>query len=1077
MKLNKKGFTLVELLAVIALLGVILTIAVVSISSISNGVRERQKENLKASIKVAAQKYVNDTGITKVYVDTLIKEGLLKAENEDGIIINPVDNTSMNCHYIDYSDENNPAYKESDSCDIELFNDTMITLLYCSVATGGSCVPRNNITNDWISGNGKDIILGAKSRDTSVVDLTPLTLYSWISPLAPDVFDSNNVHRVKMPDKKYINDVYEVIVMQNKKNYSGSARVKIDAKEPVVRDIMVTDADIWKREKNITALLEDNESGLAAFVITKSLDVPTSGWINITGNSYSISSEQGLVTDNGTYYIWVKDQAGNINKSTIIQSSVVVKKIDRIAPTCTADGDNYSWTKSDVTIKYGCLDGESGCNPLYSGGENTFTTTTYSATIDAYIIKDRAGNETFCPSRTASVYVDKTAPSCTSSGDNNMWTRNNVTIMYGCDDGESGCNPSYSGGSKTFNTTTKTATIAEYVIKDKVGNSTTCAARTANVYVDKTAPSCTNSGDNYSWTNRDVTITYGCNDAESGCNASYSGGTKTFNTTTTTSKINSYTVKDKVGNSATCPARTANVYVDKTAPSCTNSGDNYSWTNRDVTITYGCLDSESGCNASYSGGTKTFNTTTMTSKINSYTIKDSAGNSKTCLARTASVYVDKTAPSITYFNVSSNDRYNSNNTTASLMGSDSHSGVDKVCLTLTNNSNTCAWIDVSNSSYSTYYYFNSYNGSGDSHILYAFVKDNAGNVSSAGSYYYRLYKTCDQTTSYSSGTTQCTKKCGGGVQYNTFETYDYYFGSSCGTKQSGPYSCNTQDCCSSTYEVCGSASACSTSCGMGTASKFCLTYSNYNGALCGSGYQTSFCYENYGCYVPPVVTPENYYQYVYVGCDEYYVTTCTGNTCNYTIKNGMYNSGTLTKNSWTTYEPAYCNPVVTPQPQPEPEESIWKIRYLGCDEYFITTCTATTCNYSQKNGSTQYGTVERYPLQPSKPAYCNPVVEEPDPEPISCSLWAWCYKNVGSTYQMHLKVSGGCTITSYYSRVCPAYDYDTTQFYVTTSDNSECPGVGAHLSNGDNQSNNFKMENGQGYYFSVTRYLPFNSCT
>ena len=86
------------------------------------------------------------------------------------------------------------------------------------------------------------------------------------------------------------------------------------------------------------------------------------------------------------------------------------------------------------------------------------------------------------------VYVDKTAPACTNSGDSTTWTNADRTINYGCSDADSGCHASYKGGSKTFNTTTKTATIAAYTIKDNAGNSTSCAARTANVYVDKAAP-------------------------------------------------------------------------------------------------------------------------------------------------------------------------------------------------------------------------------------------------------------------------------------------------------------------------------------------------------------------------------------------------------------------------------------------------------------------------------------------------------------------------------------------------------------------------------------------------------------
>ena len=96
--------------------------------------------------------------------------------------------------------------------------------------------------------------------------------------------------------------------------------------------------------------------------------------------------------------------------------------------------------------------------------------------------------------------------------------------------------------SHPFSSTTKTASIASYTIKDKVGNTKTCAARTANVYVDKTAPTCTNSGDSTTWIKNDRTLTYGCSDSHSGCNASFSGGTKTFTETAKTDTVQAYTL-------------------------------------------------------------------------------------------------------------------------------------------------------------------------------------------------------------------------------------------------------------------------------------------------------------------------------------------------------------------------------------------------------------------------------------------------------------------------------------------------------------------------------------------------------
>ena len=250
--------------------------------------------------------------------------------------------------------------------------------------------------------------------------------------------------------------------------------------------------------------------------------------------------------------------------------------------------------------------------------------------------------------------VDNIPPVCINSGDSTTWTKENRKITFGCRDNEatdSGCLSGSSGGSKTFTTTTKTSNIAAYVIKDNAGNTTNCAARTANVYVDKTSPTCTVSGESTTWTKNNRTINFGCSDGtnESGCDASASGGSKIFNTTTKTSNIAAYVIKDNVGNTTNCATRTANVYVDKTPPTCTDSGDSTTWTNKKRTIVYGCKDgtNESGCDTSASGGKREFSTTTKTAEIAAYTIKDNAGNTTNCPARTASIYVDVTPPTIT----------------------------------------------------------------------------------------------------------------------------------------------------------------------------------------------------------------------------------------------------------------------------------------------------------------------------------------------------------------------------------------------------------------------------------------------
>jgi hypothetical protein len=359
----------------------------------------------------------------------------------------------------------------------------------------------------------------------------------------------------------------------------------------------------------------------------------------------------------------IQDNAGN---STTCQARTASVYVDKTAPSCTNSWD-WTWTASNRTIYYGCSDGQSWCSSSYNWWSKTFSTTTTTSTIPAYTIKDNVWNTTNCPARTANVYVDKTAPSCTNRWDSTSWTSGNRTIYYGCSDGDSWC--ATSEQSKTFNSTTSTSTIASYTIKDNVWNTTTCPARTASVYVDKTAPSCTNSWDGSSWTSGNRTIYYGCSDGQSWCNWSYSWWSKTFSSTTSTSTIASYTIKDNVWNTTTCPARTASVYVDKTAPSCTNSWDGSSWTSGNRTIYYGCSDGQSWCNWSYSGWSKTFSSTTSTSTIASYTIKDNVWNTTTCPARTAGVYVDKTAPSCWSWSYSPSLSTNTNSSVTATLSS------------------------------------------------------------------------------------------------------------------------------------------------------------------------------------------------------------------------------------------------------------------------------------------------------------------------------------------------------------------------------------------------------------------------
>ena len=87
MSMNKKGFTLVEILADIVILGILMSIAIISISRILDNSKQGFYENVEDQLILAAKSYYNDhrtllsqsVGQTrKVTIETLIKNNYLK---------------------------------------------------------------------------------------------------------------------------------------------------------------------------------------------------------------------------------------------------------------------------------------------------------------------------------------------------------------------------------------------------------------------------------------------------------------------------------------------------------------------------------------------------------------------------------------------------------------------------------------------------------------------------------------------------------------------------------------------------------------------------------------------------------------------------------------------------------------------------------------------------------------------------------------------------------------------------------------------------------------------------------------
>ena len=456
---NKKGFTLVELLSVIVLLGIIITIGLFSISSIRKTILDRQYKNLKTEIELAAEKYYQDTESTIFYVQTLLDEGYIKADNSSLNIYSPVDSNIMNCYTINVVDEKATLddINKNKECNAEIAGNYELKI-----------VRENNKTSDkWYKESEE---LSAVKSDNSVDDSL---IYTWTTDLNPNtIWDKRKFDLKNLLSEKggVINDVFYVQANSqdtDKVYRSAGKRIKIDTVKPIIDNVNISgDQNEWVKQRDVTIKAHDLGAGIVGYLFSDKADC--------SGNFEKLTKPQNEFTlkrtfkSNGEYYFCLIDDAGNISES----SKIVIQKVDGIPPKCYYSGESTEYIKGIRVITYGCIDDESGCATLKVGSAtstcdpststncskltNTYsykdTTITDKITnkIGSFTIIDKNGNKTDCPivdktnenyKENLNIYLDNTKPTIriNSMSYSNGYLNVNVSVS----DNESGANVAY----------------------------------------------------------------------------------------------------------------------------------------------------------------------------------------------------------------------------------------------------------------------------------------------------------------------------------------------------------------------------------------------------------------------------------------------------------------------------------------------------------------------------------------------------------------------------------------------------------------------------------------------------------
>lgn len=462
--MKRKGFTLVEIIVVVAILGLLFGIGIPSYRFIIGSVKEKQYENKVSYALAKASAWANDTGRNATNIAHLIEEGYMEADNESGAYDNPIDDTSMLCYTIRVEYNNNqyePTLTEERYCAYEELEKQTSIIELVKYDNNGQVVPEN----DWTR---SDVLLRVQFKDEVLRNTYQSSVQELVwrgndhldtVPVHGD-FSSKNQYQVQA--SKIMNTKYEVtmkLVYEGKTYiYKAYTPVKIDRQEPIIYqdDTVVENFDEWSNQNKTTKVVTSDYDGSGIYgyyISNQNVSVCSANktlYKTVNQPVLELSLAQGV------YYACVMDNVGNVSEP----SKVTVIKVDTEKPkldpfTIHETNPNPLRYYSKLVIKTRATDTQSGvsnvlycmttgsdCTPntIVPVGNNDYIYVTYktsnkNAQKVCAIAYDKAGNASnkVCSS---GYLFDNTGPSIT----NPTTTSSNLsyTAKYGGNDNESG---------------------------------------------------------------------------------------------------------------------------------------------------------------------------------------------------------------------------------------------------------------------------------------------------------------------------------------------------------------------------------------------------------------------------------------------------------------------------------------------------------------------------------------------------------------------------------------------------------------------------------------------------------------
>ena len=561
---NNKGFSLVELLAAIVIMGILTGIGIVSVTYLINKTEKEYYKAQESEIIMAAKSYTQDN---RSFLPKRVgqkNQVYLKTLQDKKYIGEVIDRNKKIC---DPNQSYVQVYRYSK-------NDySYVVNLVCDGYTSEDSSPTNLVGPDI-----KFVFEGIGANDN--YDLAKVTI---------TIEDEDKISGYRYIITKNGNEV------KNSGDIDGKLEKKIEFTLPLkeyvpgIIEIKVIATDFYGNESNkkeqktivnstapTCTVLKENTTWTNGVPVETQVKCNDFTGLGCKKDVYT----QDFYNDAKVSVVEIEDNAGNkgiCNVNTYI---------DVTPPTGPVIENAYenTWTNTSYTIKVTSVDEMSGIafieyrypdsngkdgngnpenewhryeNSSKDPGDNTpFVTTAFSKERGEYVEIRACDNVGNCSSNKSMIKIDKTSPSCSvhrspsSPNGNNGWYNTSVTVSVtysepdGTGDRAVASPVSYglsSGGTSTTQSDTAGTSYSGYV-SDAAGNSSSCSS--GSFKVDTVGPSISFG---ISGTNG-TTATSTCSDSLSGLSGSSSGS---MGLSGKSSVTYTRTCTDKAGNSTT----------------------------------------------------------------------------------------------------------------------------------------------------------------------------------------------------------------------------------------------------------------------------------------------------------------------------------------------------------------------------------------------------------------------------------------------------------------------------------------------------------------------------------------------